>query len=117
MKGIFLDDERRVEDVTWVKLPDVEWTIVRTFDEMAQLIRDGKWVGYDYISFDHDLNQTTHESGVSPDGYTLIKMLVDSALDTGNRLPLCLFHTQNPIGRTNMESYYFNYLDVVFCVE
>lgn len=35
MKGIFLDDERRVEDVTWVKLPDVEWTIVRMFDEMA----------------------------------------------------------------------------------
>ena len=31
MRGIFLDDERNPEDVTWIKYPEnVEWFIVRT---------------------------------------------------------------------------------------
>lgn len=114
MLGLFLDDEREIEDVTWVALPNnIDWTIIRTFDDMVEWIQSDKWEDFEYITFDHDLNQQVHETGVSPDGYTLIKMLVDRAIDLNKPIPKCLFHTQNPIGRENMESYYFNYLNII----
>ena len=54
MKGLFLDDERNPQDVTWMPhsdYHDVEWTVVRNFQEFKQQILE-EW---DVISFDHDL--------------------------------------------------------------
>lgn len=59
MKGLFLDDERNPEDVTWnligsdVKYPsDVEWTIVRNSkDFIIEMEKDI----YECYSFDHDI--------------------------------------------------------------
>lgn len=34
IKGLFLDDERVPQDVTWIKYPEnVEWVVVRSYDE------------------------------------------------------------------------------------
>jgi len=56
--GIFLDDERKPEDVTWVKYEeDIEWVIVRSYSEFVSELRklffntENELV----ISFDHDL--------------------------------------------------------------
>lgn len=52
-KGLFLDDERNHQDVTWIQYPeDVEWTVVRTFSEF---VRATSGQVFDLISFDHDL--------------------------------------------------------------
>ena len=52
LKGIFLDDERKPTDVTWINYPDnVDWVVVRTKTEFC----DMGFKGCDIISFDHDL--------------------------------------------------------------
>ena len=36
LKGLFLDDERNPEDVTWIKYPDnIEWIVVRDSAELS----------------------------------------------------------------------------------
>ena len=108
MIGLFLDDERVPADVTWVKYCDsnIDWVIVRTQKEfIAAIVENSAKV--ELISFDHDL-QDFAEDGEEMTGYTCIKWLIDHCMDSGMKLPNCVFHTQNPIGRGNMESYYLN---------
>ena len=50
---LFLDDLRNPKDVIWVNLPEVEWTVVRNYDDFVNTIID-KGVPT-RISFDHDL--------------------------------------------------------------
>lgn len=108
MIGIFLDDERKPEDVFWIDYPEINWSIVRTkagFDELMQLI---SVLGQEYaVSFDHDIQDFNLE-GDELTGYDCLKSFVDFCLDTGAKLPVCFFHTQNPVGRLNMQTYYEN---------
>ena len=40
IKGLFLDDERVPQDVTWVNYPkNIEWTVVRSYDGSLQTDR------------------------------------------------------------------------------
>ena len=110
MINIFLDDERYPEDVTWVKLPEVDWHIVRTALDFKDLIVKQGVQNINYISFDHDIASFT-EGGNETTGYDLIKWLCYEA--QGNLIPQCFFHTNNQIGKRNMESYYINYLNFV----
>lgn len=107
MIGIFLDDERNPEDVFWIDYPEITWSVVRTkagFDELVQLMNV---LGQEYVvSFDHDIQE--FQGGVETTGYDCLKSLVDFCLDTGAKLPVCFFHTQNPVGKQNMQSYYEN---------
>ena len=36
--NIFLDDYRNPENVTWVKLPEVSWIIVRSYNAFVDII-------------------------------------------------------------------------------
>ena len=116
--AIFLDDERYVEDVTWTDVypnakfgDDYSWKIVRCFDEMVELIDEtNDWTNIIHISFDHDLGQYYHETGVEPTGYTCVKMLIDKCINLNIDPPNCSFHSMNPIGCENMKKYYDSYL-------
>ena len=113
MINIFLDDERSPEDVTWVKLPEVDWYIVRTALDFKDLVTKQGVQNINYISFDHDINDWSgSENNKEVTGYDLLKWLCYEAVVI-DLLPKCMFHTQNPIGRKNMESYYINYLNFV----
>ena len=112
MINIFLDDERYPEDVTWMQLPNVEWCIVRTALDFKDLVLEYGIKNIGYISFDHDINDWSGpEDRREVTGYDLLRWMCD--LVTTYEIPKCIFHTQNPIGRNNMESYYNNYLNFI----
>ena len=106
LKGLFLDDERNPQDVTWVKYPKhVEWVVVRSYDEFFYEFHRGQ---FQVISFDHDI-QDYNRHGVEMTGYTVLKAMIDYLIDNEEscRMPeQVFFHTQNPIGKVNMKSYW-----------
>lgn len=51
--NLFLDDLRHPEEVTWVNLPDVKWTLARDYKEFVGIIRDSGIP--EVVSFDNDL--------------------------------------------------------------
>lgn len=105
--GIFLDDERNVGDAFWMSYDqNICWTIVRTFAEFVKAIRDNTEAEY-VVSFDHDL-QDFKVNGDEWTGYDCVKFLVDFSMQYGKNLPQAYYHTQNPIGKTNMECYMNN---------
>jgi 3-mercaptopyruvate sulfurtransferase SseA len=115
MFNLFLDDVREVEDVTWVKLPKVEWTIVRNYDDFVKAINKNGLP--DLVSFDHDLGaehypQTAEDLCKPIDyskykektGYTCATFLVSYCLDNNLNLPKYLIHSMNPVGAENISS-------------
>ncbi|WP_454966923.1 cyclic-phosphate processing receiver domain-containing protein [Capnocytophaga leadbetteri] len=56
----------------------------------------------DFISFDHDLGE-----GLS--GYDCAKYLVDYCLDRQLALPDFVVHSQNPVGKANIEQLLANF--------
>ena len=108
MIGIFLDDERNPEDVTWIDYPnDIEWYVVRRMNDF--LVAVFNMTGEYFISFDHDLAEFDL-AGDENTGYKALKAMVDYHIQKEYTLPKCYFHTQNPIGKKNMEMYYQNAL-------
>ena len=112
--GIFLDDERNPKDVTWVEYETQHWNIVRTYEAFkATLNCLGEHVSKVAFSFDHDL-QDFDVLGRERTGkdcmYALIKYCMDSNYNPPSEV---YFHTQNVVGKLNMESYYKNYKDFV----
>ena len=100
--GLFLDDERVPSQVKWVELPkDVNWTIVRNFDEFVDAVQHNS---FDVISFDHDLGDAKTKTGQD-----CVKWLVNYMFDLKLELiPKCYFHTKNPVGLGNMSVYWKN---------
>lgn len=110
LKGLFLDDERNPQDVTWVKYPKcVEWKVVRSYDEFFYEFHRS---AFQVISFDHDIQDYNHR-GVELTGYNVLKEMLDTFMTTHPGLytlpEQVFFHTQNPIGKENMESYWKNF--------
>ena len=104
LKGLFLDDERDPEDVTWIKYPEgIQWDIVRSFKDFA----DADFKKYQMISFDHDLGDSCERTG-----YDCMKMYVDYLLFSNTRLEAytLYYHTKNPVGEENMRKYFDNYI-------
>lgn len=94
---MFIDDERfPVEDEGWV--------IVRTFDDFQEYLSE---YGFpEFVSFDHDLG----EGEVS--GHFLAKFLVELDLNKGT-MPKNFswyVHSQNPIGRDNINGLLTSYM-------
>ncbi len=111
MFGVFLDDERVPADVTWVKYPgNIEWTVCRNSTEfkaaVKQMVDNNR---HFCVSFDHDIQEWNEAGEVT--GYTIIKEMLNDMLDNEIKIPTCYFHTQNPIGKDNMLSYYINALE------
>lgn len=98
--NLFIDDERFPPN------DGREWVIARNFAEATSQVFSKGFPSY--ISFDHDLgnNEMT--------GYDIAKTLVEIDMDDRK----CKFpddfkfyvHSQNPIGKKNIESYLNNYL-------
>lgn len=109
--NLFIDDERNPEDVTWALYntgyEHRRWVIARSFSDVVMIIR-----GYgmpNFVSFDHDLGQD------EPTGHDITKQLVE--WDMGDkRYPFpadfdFYVHSQNPIGKANIEGLLNNYLE------
>lgn len=111
MRGIFLDDERSPEDVTWIKYPEnIEWTVVRNSAEFTDKLWQLMKAGEEYIiSFDHDIQEFIGQIELT--GYSNLKGMLQAVQDYGLVVPKCYFHSMNPIGKANMEAYYNNFVD------
>ncbi len=116
--NLFLDDERKVSDVTWVDLPLVEWVIVKNYKQFVEIIeRRGIPLR---VSFDNDLADVHYkayfeDSRYVPDylekynfkektGYDCAKWLVNYCLDRNLDLPEYFVHTMNVIGKDYITS-------------
>ena len=100
--NIFIDDERFPPD------DGKDWEIMRTMQEVIDLIkiRDSMGVKISFISFDHDLGD-----GV-PTGMDIVKWLCDYDMDNqifANDFSFYV-HSQNPVGKANIEGYLNQYL-------
>ena len=109
---IFLDDERSPENVSWVDYSGdvIDKVIVcRNPYEYYEIFNTEKDLHYLIFSFDHDI-QSYDSTGVEITGYTLLKHLCDFCIDKDIDIPKCYFHTKNPVGKLNLETYYRNAL-------
>ena len=110
VKGLFLDDERNPEDVTWIKYPEsIDWVVVRSYDEF---FHEFYRADFQVISFDHDIQDFNNRGGELT-GYVVLKAMLDTFLTTPPGLytfpEQVFFHTKNLIGREHMESYWKNF--------
>lgn len=113
MRFIFLDDERIPTDVTWITLPKTSATIVRNLHEFQaafiEYIQDAT-VDLVTISFDHDLQ--LFKDGKETTGQDCVRWIINYMMDRNistNRVH-CTFHSQNPVGKENMESLWNNFV-------
>lgn len=113
--NLFIDDERNVNDPFWMqtevqtRYANEEWEVCRTLDEVkVKLHEKGSFPSF--ISFDHDLGYN------QPTGYDIAKYLVDLVLSDVFKLSdqfSFVVHSQNPIGKVNIESYLNNFLHAI----
>lgn len=99
MYKLFLDDEREPVDDSWV--------IVRSYTQAVETVTE---LGFPaFISFDHDLGSD------SQTGYDFAKWLVDEDIKFDIISPTnfgFFVHSQNPIGKANIEGLFKSYLRV-----
>lgn len=91
MKNLYLDDLRPTP---------TNFERVYTFEEfVAHILQNGL---PDFISFDHDL-------GEGKTGFDCAKFLVEFCLDHQLRLPEYKVHSQNQVGKENIEKLFENF--------
>ena len=103
---LFIDDER------FPPKDGGNWVIARHWEDVMMMLRIHGMPKF--ISFDHDLGDVKH------DGYDIAKFIVDLDIsgkqndDTDFQIPdnfTFYVHSQNPIGKRNIEMYLQNYLN------
>lgn len=107
---LFLDDIRKVSDVTWVNLPSGNWHIVRNYEQFTDKIaKDGLPF---IVSFDHDLS-TEHYSDQlclfsssykERTGADCARWLTNYCLENNLNLPKYMIHSMNSVGCENIKS-------------
>lgn len=123
--NLFLDDERFPDQVRWVKLPSVGFTIVRSYDEFVENILDNGRVPT-FVTFDHDLcdahycamaqevESYTHDDGdlvktfdYGPEktGFECAKWLVEFCHEANVKFPDYEVHSLNPVGAKRIRDY------------
>lgn len=90
-KKLYLDDIRPIP---------FGFVGVRSYSEFVTFIEQNGLP--DFISFDHDL-------GEEKSGYDCAKMLVEYCMNTEQPLPDFAVHSQNPVGKQNIESLLGNF--------
>jgi hypothetical protein len=99
--NLFIDDERFPAD------NGKDWIIARTLDDVKEIVEQ-RGLPLE-ISWDHDLGEN------QPTGFDIAKWMVDQELADLHRFPdgfSFYVHSQNPIGKANIENYFFNYFRV-----
>jgi len=116
-KYLFLDDERKPRDVTWVLIGGVgswgaDWHIVRSVEEAIAWVQKNGFP--DVVSFDHDLGLSHYAGDYSDEktGYDFAKWLVNYDIDHGLMPDDFKFtvHSKNPEGAKNIQCYLNNYI-------
>jgi Ca2+-binding EF-hand superfamily protein len=109
-----LIQKQEIEPMKWFLFVDDErfpphdgntWHIARNIDQVFTFLT--KFGTPDYISFDHNLGNGT------PSGFVIAKALVEKDMDQEIDLHESFdfyVHSQNPVGRDNIESYLREYL-------
>src|SRR5690554_7456668 len=92
MKKLYLDDLRPIPE---------GFIGVRSYAEFVTYIETNGLP--DFISFDHDL-------GLEESGFDCAKWLVNYCLDKKIGLPEFTVHSQNPVGKKNIESLLNNFI-------
>lgn len=117
--NIFLDDYRLPITVRHVKMPLLDWTVVKSYNEFIKLIEEKGLP--DFISFDHDLADEHYKDLIScggtlnygsykeKTGYEAAKWLVEYCLNHKESLPKWQVHSMNPIGKQNIISLFESY--------
>lgn len=122
--NLFLDDERKVEDVSWIVYPPCEWIVVRSYQQFVDVIIQSGVP--QRVSFDHDLadqhyaeyvNSTktgffNYNKILEKTGYHACKWLIEHCLEKKIPFPEYYIHTMNPIGKTNIQSLIDSYRKV-----
>lgn len=128
-KRLFLDDFRRpldaynlvaASEAKYYTLDEEKnWAVVKNYGEFkAWLLLNGV---PDFVSFDHDLADIHYEMpfedwnegsseqlGVEETGMDCAKFLVDLCVSEGVKFPKFNVHSQNPVGRRNIQEYITN---------
>lgn len=112
MIGIFVDDERNPEDVTWIKYPDdIQWVMIRKYEDFLHIVRRHLMFYTPFVvSFDHDLQDFVGDKERT--GLYYLKSMCNEIESMNMQTSYdisCFFHTQNPIGHENMVSYWNNW--------
>ena len=121
--NLFLDDERIPSNVTWVKLPLVEWTIVRNYKQFVDTITERGLP--QNISFDHDLADEHYVQSIESNhdktdnfnyntvkektGYECAKWLVEYCREKDLAIPPYTVHSMSVVGKKNIIAYLENY--------
>ena len=111
---LFLDDIREPTDVTWVRLPAVPWTIVRSYKEFRTTIWN-KGIP-EFVAYDHDLADThygsmNHGGAIDYDnltektGYDCAKLLCNECMKANVKHPEFVVHSMNTVGADNIRAY------------
>lgn len=82
-----------------------KWVICRNYEEAIKCFEKHGWPMF--ISFDHDLGDENE-----PTGYDFAKFLVDTDLDTDNKMPngwKFHVHSANPVGKANIIGIFNSY--------
>lgn len=108
--NLFIDDERWPSDATWASWYGSidDWTVARTWGEVRTLI-DTLGVP-SFISFDHDLGNEL----IYLNGYEIAQQIVEMDMNGEWEIPADFkfeVHSQNPIGKKNIEGLLRNYLN------
>jgi len=102
--SLFIDDERFPP-----RNDSKNWVIARTWEQVMMALHRNGMPGF--ISFDHDLGTDPHT------GYDIAKFLVELDMDGDPDFAIpqdftFYVHSQNPIGKANIELYLNNYLSM-----
>lgn len=102
--SLFIDDERYPP-----RNDGRNWVIARDWEDVMMMLRLHGMPGF--ISFDHDLGEDTHT------GYDIVKQLVELDMTSDGEFAIppdfdFYVHSQNPIGKANIEAYLNNYLRI-----
>lgn len=91
MMNLYLDDIRPCPE---------NFILVTSYDEFVYHIEHNEFPNF--ISFDHDL-------GLGKTGYDCAKFLVEYCMENNFSLPDFFGHSQNPVGKINIESLLKNF--------
>jgi hypothetical protein len=108
MERYFIDDERDPPK------DGNQWVVVRSYDEFFKHMK-GEIFFPQFISFDHDLGEPKEL-----DGFAIAKQMVLRDMDCRIRFPGkfdFLVHSENPIGKENIEGLLNSYLKVKKCLQ
>lgn len=122
MYNLFLDDIRQPSECSHYMPTSLrsiyllkEWIIVRNYEEFVKVIEEKGLP--ELVSFDHDLADAHYDPSTWTETFTYhektgmdcAKWLVEYCMNHNKPLPEFLVHSQNPVGKVNIQSYLDNF--------